>query len=364
MNRRSFVTKSLSATAIASAGAKASADTAATAETVEPAPGRPAFRCAANGTFRILTISDLHYRPAIDRHGIALTETLIDTEKRSLVIVNGDCLSGNDCKSEADLRKAIGHVAAAMESRRVPWAITFGNHDQEHDQATHIDKHAVLAIYASYPHNLNAGYAQGLYGVGDKHILIWDAAGSKPVYCLWLIDSNAYFVDGKNTPYDWIHSDQIHWYTQSSLALEKQYGAKIPGLMFFHIPLPEFREMVNTVKIIGVRQEKESHSPVNGGMFAALLERGDVRGVYCGHDHVNNYMGRWRGIELGFDACIGHQTYPRLEPDDPANLHVRGGRVFEITAGPPARHRTWIRFKSGAKNWESASEALTNDHVK
>jgi 3',5'-cyclic AMP phosphodiesterase CpdA len=358
MNRRSFVANSLSTAAIGSSALPASA------QTLEAAPGRPALRCSSNGTFRILAISDLHYRPEVDHHGIALTETLIDTEKPSLVVVNGDCLSGNDCKSAAKVRKAISNVAAAMESRRVPWVITFGNHDQEHEAATRIDKHAVMEMYAAYPHNLNAGYAKGLYGVGEKYILIWNAEGTQPVYCVWLIDSNAYFVDGKNTPYDWIHSDQIQWYTQSSLALEKQYGRKIPGLMFFHIPLPEFREMVNTVKIIGVRQEKESHSPVNGGMFAALLERGDVRGVYCGHDHVNNYMGRWRGIELGFDGCIGHHTYPRLEPDDPGNLHVRGGRVFEITASAPARHRTWMRFKSGAMNWESASEALTKDHVK
>lgn len=352
MNRRTFVAAGLAAPVMASAAA------------VESAPGRPALRCSADGTFRVLAISDLHYRPAIDTHGIALTEKLIDTEKPGLVVVNGDCLSGKESKSEAELRTAIGHVAAAMEAKGVPWAVTFGNHDQEHFPATKLDKEAVLAIYASYPHNLNAGYAQGLYGAGNKHLLIWNAAGTKPVYGVWLVDSNDYFVDGKSHPYDWIRADQVQWYTETSVALEKQYGAKIPGLMFFHIPLREFNEMVNTVKIIGVRQEHECPSPINSGMFAALFERGDVRGVYCGHDHVNNYMGRWRGIELGYDGSIGHYAYPHLEPDDPGNLHVRGGRVFEITDDSPAFHRTWMRFKSGAKNWESESEALTKDHVK
>lgn len=352
MNRRSFVATSLAAPAVAAAAQ-------------EPAPRRPSLRCSPDGQFTILAISDLHYRTRIDEHGIALTEQLIDTEKPNLVVVNGDCLAGADSgRTEGELRTSIGHVAAAMEKKGVPWAITFGNHDQEHFPATKIGKEAVLAIYASYPHNVNGGYAEGLYGCGNKYMLIWNEAGTKPVYCVWLIDSNDYFQDGKNRPYDWIHASQVQWYFQTSLALEKQYGAKIPGLMFFHIPLREFGDMVNGGKIIGVRQEPECPSPVNSGMFAALLERDDVRGVYCGHDHVNNYMGKWRGIELGYDGSLGHYTYPRVEPDDPANLRVRGGRVFKITDGIPASHRTWMRFKDGSRNWESLSEALTKDHMK
>jgi 3',5'-cyclic AMP phosphodiesterase CpdA len=353
MNRRSFVASSLAVPV-----------TTALSSAQEAAPHRPALRCSSDGEFRILAISDLHYRLEIDKYGIALTEKLIDIEKPNLVVVNGDCLSGKDSGSnEKQLRTSIGHVAAAMEKKGVPWAVTFGNHDQEHFPATGIGKDEVLSIYASYPHNLNGGYQKGIYGAGNKYMLIWDAAGKRPVYCVWLIDSNEYFQDGKNRAYDWIHADQVQWYYQSSVALEKQYGAKIPGLMFFHIPLREFTDMVNGAKIVGTRHEAECPSTVNSGIFAALLERGDVRGVYCGHDHVNNYVGKWRGIELGYDGSIGHYTYPRVQPDDPANLHVRGGRVFVIKDGNPASHQTWMRFKSGMRNWEADSETLTKSHV-
>lgn len=351
MNRRSFVATTLAAP-VAALGAQ-----------LESAPGRPALRCSAGGHFRLLSISDLHYHPAPDPQGIALTEQLIEIEKPDFVVVNGDCLSGRQSKSVAELRSAIGNVATVMEKHKIPWAVTFGNHDQEHFEATNVDKHAVLEMYMSYPHNLNGGYARELYGAGTKYILIWNAEGTKPVYCIWLIDSNDYFTDGKNRPYDWIHADQIQWYTRNSIALEKQYGGKIPGLMFFHIPLPEFHEMINSVGIIGVRHENECPSPVNSGMFSALLDRGDVRGVYCGHDHVNNYVGRWRGIELGYDGVIGYNAYPRLDPNDPGHLHIRGGRVFEISDQQPASHRTWMRFKSGAKNWEADSEGIMKSRL-
>lgn len=322
------------------------------------------LRCGPDGTFRLLAISDLHYTPKRDAHGIALTGQLIDTDKPGLVVVNGDCISGKSCETAEGLRAAIGHVAEAMEKKRVPWAITFGNHDQEHLPKTSVDKDAVLALYAGYAHNMNGGYQRGLSGCGNKVLMIWDTSGQQPVYCVWLIDSNEYFQDGKNRPYDWIHADQIDWYRQTSTELERQHGGKIPGLMFFHIPLQEFNEMVNKVKIIGARHEPEMPSPVNSGMFAAVADRGDIRGIYCGHDHVNNYVGRWRGIELGYDGSLGHHAYPRLDPDDPANGRVRGGRVFEITAGKPAHHTTWMRFKDGSKNWEAASPAYIKDNLK
>jgi len=354
VNRRSFITASIAAPVAA-----------ATPAVQDRTSVERTLRCGPDGAFRILAISDLHYTPKADPHGIALTGQLIDADKPSLVVVNGDCLSGKSCESAEDLRTAIGHVAAAMENKRVPWAITFGNHDQEHLPKTGLDKDAVMALYASYPHNLNGGYQRGVTGGGNKALLIWDAAGREPVYCVWLIDSNEYFQDGKNRPYDWIHADQIDWYRQTSIDLEKRHGGKIPGLMFFHIPLLEFSEMVNHSKIIGSRQEPEAPSPVNSGMFAAISDRGDVRGVYCGHDHTNNYVGRWRGIELGYDGSLGHFSYPHIEPEDPANGRIRGGRIFEITAGAPAaRHTTWMRFKDGSKNWEAASPAYIKDNLK
>ncbi|MCC7340947.1 MAG: hypothetical protein IT170_07670, partial [Bryobacterales bacterium] len=62
MNRRSFV------------GAALAAPVAAFGASVEPAPGRAALHCSTEGAFRVLSISDLHYHPAPDPHGIALTE--------------------------------------------------------------------------------------------------------------------------------------------------------------------------------------------------------------------------------------------------------------------------------------------------
>jgi hypothetical protein len=57
---------------------------------------------------------------------------------------------------------------------------------------------------------------------------------------------------------------------------------------------------------------------VNTGLFSALVEMGDVKGVFVGHDHINEYCYKREGISLcygggaGFGASYGDSTFSRL----------------------------------------------------
>jgi 3',5'-cyclic AMP phosphodiesterase CpdA len=321
------------------------------------------LRFRPDGTFKILAISDLHYTPNPDQYGLELTEKLITLEKPDLVIVTGDNISGDSCFTEDDVKKAVGNVAAVMEKMGVPWAVTLGNHDQEHFARTHIGREQIFDFYEHFQHNVNKGWVHGIHGAGNKDLLIWNSDGSKPVFSLWLIDSGASVPD-REIRYDWIHADQVNWYAQTSKALESEYGHKIPGLMFFHIPLPEFHEMILTKKVIGERHEPESPSHINGGMFAAVLERGDVKGIFCGHDHVNNYVGKFYGVILGQNGVVGYHGYPHTPPEDRSNDHARGGRVILLNESNPNTFKTWMRFRDGSTNWEYWSDAYERDQLK
>ncbi|MGZ3273545.1 MAG: metallophosphoesterase family protein [Caulobacteraceae bacterium] len=324
--------------------------------TAPSADPRSALRFRPDGGFKILAISDLHYRPQPDPDGLALTRKLIELEKPDLVIADGDNISGDTCFSMDDLRKAVGNVASVMEQMQVPWAVVLGNHDQEHFPHTQIPRDQAFSLYEAYPHNLNGGWARGVSGVGDKNLLIWSADGAQPLADIWLLDSGGAAAD-RSLRYEWIHADQVGWYFQTSKALEARYGRKIPGLMFFHIPLPEFHEMIETRKVIGERHEPESPSAINSGLFGALLDRGDVMGVFCGHDHVNNYVGRFHGVTLGQVGVVGYYGYPHTPPADITNDRARGARVLTLDAAQPGRFKTWMRFRDGSMNWEHASDA-------
>lgn len=360
MQRREFLVTIPMAAAAASTGSQIlSAEPAKPiSENAKPQSAlNRSLRFHGDGSFRILCISDLHYTPEPDPYGIALTERLIETEHPDFLIVNGDTIRGGLAQSVEELHTAVAHVADVMERMTVPWAVTFGNHDLDGEKFNHITREQLMSIFETYPHNYNSGWNRDIHGVGNKNILLWDAAGAKPLFSLWLLDSGAEHPD-PSLHYDWIHADQIRWYQQTSLELENTYREKITGLMFFHICVPEFHEMSSTEHLVGNRGEREDCSHINGGLFAAVLERQDVKGIICGHDHENNYIGKYHDVMLGYDGVAGFtKAYPYFvskDPKDPANGRVRGGRVFLLNAANPGAFDTWMRFNDGTRSWESS----------
>jgi hypothetical protein len=307
---------------------------------------KPELKCRADGTFKVVMFSDLHYSDPIDPRTMAAMGTVLDKEKPDMVVIGGDCIAGGGCDTAQILKNAIRAVGEPMEQRKIPWAIVFGNHDQEHFPKTKLGKDAVIAIYASYPYNLNVRGSDTIHGVGNDDLLVRNNAGTRPVFCLWLIDSNEYAAAPVGG-YGWIHTDQVDWYYRTSSQLEAEYGGKIPGIMFFHIPLREFGEMAQGGKFEGERNEPECPSRINGGLLAAVLDRGDVKGIFCGHDHTNDYVGEWLGVRLGYDYSAGYDAYG-LPDNDPRNARGRGGRVFLIKEADPWNFTTWMRFEDGS----------------
>lgn len=310
----------------------------------------PDLKFNADGTFKILCISDVHYNEDGNPMTDSLIKMLIDTEKPDLIIVNGDNHSGNISKVE-DLKHTISYLTDILEESGTPWATTFGNHDPEAADKCGITKAELMSFYEACPHNLNSGWNRNISGVGNKNILIYDSKGISPAFNVWLFDS---FSDSPvpGAKYEWIHIDQVYWYYKTSKDLEAINGKKIPGFMFFHIPLVEIKQLIGT-KIVGLRHENECPSYVSSGLYGAILDRGDVLGMFHGHDHQNNYIGKLNGIMMGYVAVAGYNPYPRIPADDPSNNYIRGGRVFLIDEADPAGFKTWVRFADGSKNWES-----------
>ena len=110
--------------------------------------------------------------------------------------------------------------------------------------------------------------------------------------------------------------------------------------MFFHICLPEFVRLSASGNIEGERNEPECPSQINGGLFAALLERADVLGAYVSHDHTNTYEGTWLGVRLGFGGSIGYGAYGLDSEDESIKNRIRGARVFVIDETSPWTYET------------------------
>ncbi|MGC5048155.1 hypothetical protein [Micrococcus porci] len=88
-------------------------------------------------------------------------------------------------------------------------------------------------------------------------------------------------------------------------------------------------EAVRRHRITGVKHEDVYHGLVNSGIYASVKERGEVKGIYCGHDHINTYTGDYYGVELGYAPGTGFDPYGLN--DGTWDQHTLcGARVFEL----------------------------------
>lgn len=302
-----------------------------------------------DGKYKIVQFNDTQDNDDIDVRTVDTMRSLIDDENPDLVIINGDMLD-DDMDTAEEVKQAIDHIAQPMEEKKVHWAITFGNHDEDHTPKTGMDEEAMLEVYMSYEHNVNKKGAEGITGTGNANLVINDSKNEKPAFNVWLFDSGRYapeHIQNQNFDgypgWDWLRYDQVEWYHNTSTKLEESAGYKVPSLAFMHIPLPEFEYMwyanpyeqteedhAKAVKkhgVVGERNEGVSTGPFNSGMFAAMLEREDVKGVFSGHDHINTFVGDYYGIKLGYAGSVGFGTYG-LEGEEEHRL--RGARIFNL----------------------------------
>jgi predicted MPP superfamily phosphohydrolase len=269
-----------------------------------------------DGTFKIVQFTDLHERLERNENTLSLMKSVLKSEKPDLVILTGDCIDGRYCRTREAVENVIHNIASVMEENKVPWAVALGNHDCEFCS---VNREQQMEIYMSYSHNLSQRFSSVIARAGDYNILINDFKGSKQVFNIFMMDSGDYCFRG----YDYITRRQIHWYEQISHKLEKRNGKKIPSLMFFHIPLRQQKLIGKSGKINGVKNESECIQAVDRGLFKSLKKIGNVKGVFCGHDHTNDYVGCLDGIKFGYGRCSGYNGYNKEGLS-------RGARVFVI----------------------------------
>lgn len=294
---------------------------------------KPPLKFKPDGTFKIVQFTDIQDGPDTDPRTLSLMNSILDSEKPDLVILTGDNIDGK-CKSSEDVKKAIANIAAPMEKREIWWAIVFGNHDDEHGK---MSKEEMMKIYMSYSHNLSEVGPDNIDGIGNYNLILNSSKDDKPIFNIYMLDSGKY--SSLTEGYDWIKFSQIEWYRKTSLGLKQKAGMLVPSLMFFHIPLPEWPQVWNSGSAQGSRLENECTPKLNSGLFTSLVELGDVKGVFVGHDHINDYWGELYGIKLGYSRSTGYATYG-------SESLSRGGRVFVLNESNPADYQTYVKLAS------------------
>eukprot|EP00877_Chromochloris_zofingiensis_P005192 jgi/Chrzof1/14674/Cz09g11190.t1 len=95
---------------------------------------------------------------------------------------------------------------------------------------------------------------------------------------------------------------------------------------------------------VGTRLEGVFSADVDGGLFSAFAQRGDVKMTNVGHDHINDDCSSLYGIRMCYAGGFGYHAYNRQG-------NPRRARVIEVT--PDGAVTTWKRLDK----WSTPSYA-------
>ncbi|MGV8135145.1 MAG: metallophosphoesterase family protein [Mangrovibacterium sp.] len=287
------------------------------------------LRFNKNGKFKIVQFTDVHFQYSSYRSDSALMmmKEAVEEEKPDLVVLTGDVVCSKNT------RLAWLALAQPFIDAKVPWAVILGNHDIEYE----LSGKQIMETIAGLPYSLTVNGPGDLSGNGNYILKIMSPDSLKAEALLYFLDSHSGFhPKGDLGSYEWVAFDQIRWYREKSKSMtETNGGNPMPALAFFHIPLPEYKEILGKETTVGIREESVCSPDLNSGLYTAMLESKDVTGMFVGHDHNNNYIGCLRNICMAYGNASGRQCYGKIG---------RGYRVIELFENE-RKFNTWIRTK-------------------
>ncbi len=303
-----------------------------------------------NGIFRILQLTDMQDTYRTSQDTVNLTEALIRKTKPDLIVLTGDQIKGYGTyfrfgDNRANAATTLNRLLKPIADSGIPFTAVFGNHDAFGDA----DKEFQWLLYRQYENFIGNEYLFDCIPIASED-------GKKVPFCIYLFDSREKQPDGSYPP---INQEQIHQYRETRDQLERINGFPVPALAFQHIPPVEIYESLSLCRkhdkgaIQGARTfadryyrlpnyarnersfmgENAATPDTKSGQIEAFGEKGDVLGLYFGHDHNNSFVVKHGNLDLGYTQGCGFNIY------GPGKN--RGGRVFDIREDSPDRYETF-----------------------
>lgn len=338
-----------------------------------------------DGTFKILYLTDLHFinsdvtskttviNDLTLRDNWAMTATIeiINKSNPDLLVVTGDIVFTQSAISlitgTMDNYAAFKKAASFIDSFGIPWAFTFGNHDEEGNlsDSPEVAK-SILARYLMSDEIKNCLFVEGpndINGCGNyiinilnknntvnKSLVFFDSGSNIRVYNE---DLKKYTWHIWN--YEYVHDDQLDWYEKSIKEISAIDGKLVESIVFQHIPFYTYKAVLDayisalekngeswrdTIKYewpYGTERTLETdigeityHGGVcnkeyqgvsysfigtyngvefdGGHEFERILSLGSTKHVFCGHDHRNTFSFTYKGIRLTYGMSIDYSA--------------------------------------------------------
>lgn len=283
--------------------------------------------------FKVIQLTDVHIGGGFlsikkDSMAINAVAAMITAEKPDLVVITGDIAYPVPFQAGTFNNKTSAELfAQLMEKLGVYWVPVFGNHDTE--AYSYYSRKKISEFYSQekFSHCLFQSGPEDVDGYGNSIINVKNTKG-EITQSLVMLDSHSYVDNdyfGIMWKYDTIHESQVKWYEDSLNKIKAENNDVMPkSLAFFHIAIPEyktawdeyrandFNDTENVKYIYGKAGEKDYSvytSEYNYGFFDKVKELGSTQGMFCGHDHLNNFSIDYKGVRLTYGYSIDYLAY-------------------------------------------------------
>lgn len=274
--------------------------------------------------FRVLQLTDLHIGGGyLSRHedmqALNIVNRTIKSTKPDLIVLTGDlaCPRAHISLSRNNLN-SYRIITDMLERIGIPYAVTFGNHDAE---GRAIYKRRELAEFLKTREHclmVENEETENITGFSNYIVKLRNKSGLLNSI-LFMMDSNEYIITDKKKSYDYIHDDQVQWYENVTKRINRKEGRNVPSYVYMHIPIWEYNDAwhaaINAngsaVYYYGSRDEKISCSNFQSKLFEKVLELGSTKGIFCGHDHLNDFSVEYKGVRFTYGQGIDCILYAK-----------------------------------------------------
>ena len=299
------------------------------------------LRFNKDGSFKILVLADCQDDKTPDSSMLEAINQLLDLNKPDLVIFTGDNVVEDKL---SEFTQGLKALLQPVVSRNIPYAFTFGNHDDEYG----VSKDEQYGVYKTIGRCLTTDPVPSLTGLGTCNIPILHSGSDKMAFNLWIVDSNTY--DKTNGGYDHVHEDQLDWLRQKQSEITAAEGKVVNSMIFQHIIVPEITSCLtqsasgswtyNGTKYAlsfnengsGTLFEHPCPPTVNGGEYEAAVGMGGVLGIVTGHDHNNDFIAKPGSVDLIQIGGMSYNSYgdERVRGASLITLNEKDTSVYSI----------------------------------
>ena len=311
-----------------------------------------------DGKFRILQLSDIQEIAKTNPDTINLTREIIAKTQPDLIILTGDQIKGYGitmAKGDSKVNAAVtlSNILAPIKESGIPFTAVFGNHDVFGEA----DADFQWSVYKLYDNFIGENYDFDCLPVYDENDNV-----KFSVYCF----DSGLKINGKYFP---VKDELVEKYKAKRDALYNENGKYIPALAFQHIPPADIYDCFDKVTkntkgaYQGANSFKENYYALpsyaknnrsfmgenaaspdeKGTQVEALKEKGDVLGLFFGHDHNNSFVVKHGDLDFGYTQGMGFNIY------GPGKN--RGGRVFDIYEDTPDKYETFTVTAKDIENF-------------